>query len=190
MVLRKPLAYNGGMKSLLLFLLLPVLAFAGVPLCKSRAYSPAEVRELLPSSLRDAAPHLASAAYAEVDASQLALFHGQFWAWLFKQGIPTTAMRRGAGWPRFDCVDYSTGYIFRARLRHQADDWRAPERTHPAMFRVAYRPTVDRFAPPPLAPNHCIVWMLTTEGPVFIDPQVGRVVLSESEISSLYWPVE
>lgn len=176
---------------------------AAAPLCTARTYTADEVRTLLPAALRARASlrrdelgagqddgRFTSQGYAEVDAGQLALFQGQFWAALFEEGIPTTAMRRDAGWPRFDCVDYTMGYIFRARLRHWKDDWRAPERTHPAIFRVAYRPTVDRLAPPPRAPNHCIAFLLTTEGPIFVDPQVGRVVLSEAELSTLYWPLE
>lgn len=177
------------MKSLLLAAICLLSSVcSAVPICTAKALSPAEVRGQLPVRLRAGA--LASNSYAEVDAAQLAPFLGEYWGWLFKQGIPTTALRRGAGWPRFDCTDFSAGYVFRLRLRHWADDWRSPERTHPAAFKVAYHPTVDRLAPAPLAPNHCIVFLLTTEGPLFIDPQVGRVVLSESELSTLYWPVE
>lgn len=127
-------------------------------------------------------PVLATYRYAVVRRSALVDVTAQVRRTLSKvYGVGVSIVTGSTGWnPRFDCEAFAMAYSLELRARLMRELWHSGEEaTRPAVFMFGHLTGPDR--------GHALLFVLTDEGPVFVDPVVGVVVLSPEQRRTAYF---
>ncbi len=173
-------------------LILAVVAHASAPLAGGPAIDQLAMRlRILQAAPSLAQSRLGSSAYALVDEAQLSDLVADCWVLLRKQGIMITPYGDRSGWrARFNCSDITAAFILTARLRHSRE---GESEGHPAIFAVGYiqdSRTGLTMGQRQQARCHSVAMVFTPTTVVFIDPAIGRVALSPTECSTLFWYIQ
>lgn len=173
------------MRSLLLSLLLAASA-AAAP--SSATFNGETDRAGMFAAWRQAAPEalpfpvLGTYRYAIVRRSALVDVTAEVRRRLSKAyGIGVSIVTGSTGWnPRFDCEAFAMAYSLELRARLMRELWHSDEpATRPAVFIFGHLTGPEK--------GHALLMILTDEGPVFVDPVVGVVVLSPEQRRTAYF---
>lgn len=126
--------------------------------------------------------------YAEVRHRWIIGFLKRFRADLSRKDVPVGSMSNGPGWQtRFNCTAFTDLFLGNASAELMVDLWHArSDAERPAIIAIWYTPDrapVDARSGQRL--QHSVVLIVTDSGPVFVDPQVGEVILSPRELRTI-----
>ena len=127
-----------------------------------------------------------SANYAVVNSAWIPGFMEVFRAELFSKGVVDNA-QSGSGWVKqFDCLFFTDAFEVLAEEEYTRESFHdfvvAPSL---AIVKVNYKRDTDIRAGD--TDGHSIVVILTEKGLVYLDPQIGPITLSPTEINSIFF---
>ncbi len=125
--------------------------------------------------------------YAEVRHRWIIGFLKRFRADLSRKDVPVGSMSNGPGWQtRFNCTAFTDLFLGNASAELMVDLWHArSEAERPAIIAIWYTPDRAPLDARGQRLQHSVVLVVTESGPVFVDPQVGEVILSPRELRTI-----
>lgn len=141
--------------------------------------------QMLPAGAWAARIEFSAADYVEVKREWIGGFMRRFRSELFRKNVPVNSAR--GGWQtRFNCTAFTDLFIGNAGTEMMTEQWQSGQSTaRPAILALWYIPDNGPRESNGSPQRHCITLVLTDGGPVFVDPQVGEVKLSQNELRTI-----
>lgn len=147
--------FFSALLALVIFILTSCTKSADIPQATAKVYTADEVRSSVPGAI------CGDTAYAEVNSVWLRGYYDQFRAEIFRQGVTK--------WDdRFDCNHFASYYVALAQTKFYLSNFHSSTKARSLAVGSYWYNS-------PRGP-HAVVFALTEQGIVFIEPQTGKEV--------------